>query len=256
MKTVWVITGSGKGAGKTRLALALVRVLPGAAYAKCGTGKRKPGKPGRYFRSLDALERFIERSRKKHIIVESNAYSRRGGDVVIHVDAPVENPRPDATQLMKQADIVVGKKPAPRRWNRVLSFLEGELRRRVLDVLCGHCGGGLSVKSKVWLEKDGRHVFGPGLARLLAATAAERSLRRACLALGLSYRFGWAEIRRAERRLGLRLLERKTGGAGGGGSVPTAHARNLLRLYGQLERRVASYSDRLFARLFKGWTTP
>ena len=57
-------------------------------------------------------------------------------------------------------------------------------------------------------------------------------------------------IKMAEKQLGYRLLERRIGGSGGGGSRLTEEGQDLLRKYRQLTRRVQEDADRAFEEIF------
>ena len=51
------------------------------------------------------------------------------------------------------------------------------------------------------------------LCSILSAVAQHGSLRKATEALGVSYRYAWGLVRRAEEEIGTPLLIRKVGGA-------------------------------------------
>ena len=57
-------------------------------------------------------------------------------------------------------------------------------------------------------------------------------------------------IKMAEKQLGFKLLERRVGGSGGGGSRLTDEGRDLLKKYRQLTLRVQQDADRAFAEIF------
>ena len=110
----------------------------------------------------------------------------------------------------------------------------------------------MNVRSKVWLEKDGRLVFGTGKAGILRAVAETGSLNGAARQLNMSYRHVWSGIRAAEQRLGFPLLTRRKGGKRGGGAVLTEYAGDLLRQFEELEKDVKSFANRRFKDLFQG----
>jgi molybdate transport system regulatory protein len=72
--------------------------------------------------------------------------------------------------------------------------------------------------SKIWLETDEGHVFGPGVYNLLKAIKELGTLKEASKSLGMSYRYAWGLIRDAEEKLGEPLIEASKGGKHGGGS--------------------------------------
>lgn len=96
----------------------------------------------------------------------------------------------------------------------------------------------LKPKCRVWLEKAGRPVFGEGRARLLAAVEEHGSLRAAAACLGMSYRTAWLHLRKIEGGLDYAVVERRKGGAGGGGMRLTRKGRGLLDRYRDFRERL------------------
>lgn len=75
-----------------------------------------------------------------------------------------------------------------------------------------------SPASKIWLEIDDGYVFGPGVYNLLVAIKEKGTLKEASQQLGMSYRYAWGLIKKAEEKLDAPLIEAKKGGRQGGGS--------------------------------------
>jgi len=109
----------------------------------------------------------------------------------------------------------------------------------------------LKPKSKVWLEVGGLPVFGDGKARLLEQIDRAGSLKAAARALGMSYRGLWGRVGEMERRLGVKLLARTAGGAGGGGSELTGAARQLLGRYRRFRKGINAIVDARFREVFR-----
>ncbi len=65
----------------------------------------------------------------------------------------------------------------------------------------------MEIKHKLWLEKNGRLIFGPGRFELLEAVEECRSLSAAAKKLKMSYRAAWGRLRASEDRLGMPLVE-------------------------------------------------
>ena len=87
-------------------------------------------------------------------------------------------------------------------------------------------------KFKLWLSlPDCEGVFGDGKWRLLKAIEETGSLSAAALSLGISYRKAWGDLKKAETRLQLRLIERYRGGISGGGTVITPEGQRWLKAY-------------------------
>jgi len=89
----------------------------------------------------------------------------------------------------------------------------------------------VEVHWKIWIERDGRAVFGDGRARLLAAIDATGSLSAAARELGIPYRTAWKHLNSMESGFGRKLVMRRAGGARGGGCRLTRAGRGLLAAY-------------------------
>jgi molybdate transport system regulatory protein len=99
---------------------------------------------------------------------------------------------------------------------------------------------GLSVRTKVWLERDGRFVIGEGGRELLDAIATLGSLRAGADRIGWSYRHAWGYLRNAERITGVRLTRPIPGKGRTRGTALTTSGETLRRLLLSLSRRAAS----------------
>jgi len=105
----------------------------------------------------------------------------------------------------------------------------------------------LQTKSKIWIEdKDGNVVFGTGRLRILKAIKQHGSINSAARALKMGYRAVWARITATEKRLGQKLLIRKSGGASGGGSQLTPLAETLLSHYENVQNYIEQVTDETF----------
>jgi len=90
----------------------------------------------------------------------------------------------------------------------------------------------LRPRFKLWLStEDSEGAFGDGKWRLLDAIGRGRSLRAAATELGISYRKAWGDLKKAERCLGIALLEKHRGGRGGGETTLTNAGKAWLRGY-------------------------
>ncbi len=99
---------------------------------------------------------------------------------------------------------------------------------------------------KVWLEAGGKPVFGDGKLTWLEAIAETGSLREAARRLGMSYRGLWGRLRTMEERLGMKLVIRRTGGAGGGGMALTENGKALVTDYRRFRRGIDAHAARRF----------
>lgn len=112
-------------------------------------------------------------------------------------------------------------------------------------------GKGYPVRAQVQVCLTANGVFfGPGTAQLIETIDHTGSLQEACLRMGLSYSKGSRMVKSAENQLGMSIVERWTGGSGGGGSALTDEGRQLLRNYQELVRRVSDCTESLYRECF------
>jgi len=98
------------------------------------------------------------------------------------------------------------------------------------------------------METDEGYVFGPGVYRLLKAINKTGTLKGASQELGMSYRYAWGLIKKAETKLGESLINASKGGRlGGGSSVITSLGEGFIedfeRIQAQWEDFVASQKE-------------
>lgn len=106
------------------------------------------------------------------------------------------------------------------------------------------------LRVKVWLEIDGRYVFGFGLSEILKAVAATGSIKQGARRLGKSYRHVWGRIKKAEAALGEPLVRTKVGGKGASRSALSELACRLVRDYDALRNRMFAVAREKFAYRF------
>lgn len=108
----------------------------------------------------------------------------------------------------------------------------------------------IRIRSKVWLEVDGQPFLGGGRLRLLRAIAATGSINAASQQLGISYRKAWSQVQEMEKH-GIPLVECEKGGSGGGRSVITPQARELLSKFDDVQDGLHQMIDDKFDQVFK-----
>lgn len=114
----------------------------------------------------------------------------------------------------------------------------------------------MKIRSKLWIEVEGEPVFGRGRMMLLRAVERYGSINRAAREVNISYRKAWSYISIMEDRLGIKLVERRQGGPGGGGAVITEEAARFIERYARLEAEVLALADRRFEELFTDCLAP
>lgn len=108
----------------------------------------------------------------------------------------------------------------------------------------------LGFNYKVWLEMQGQKVFGDGPCDILQRVERSGSLRQAAVEMNMSYSQAWRLVRSLEKGLGYNLLIKQAGGEGGGGSLLTAEARDLLQRYLSFRKSAGEALLLLFSRHF------
>lgn len=98
--------------------------------------------------------------------------------------------------------------------------------------------------------RAGDVFFGPGTGQLLHMIRQTGSIQEACLRIGLSYSKGTRMIKEVERQLGIPVVNRRTGGMGGGGSSLTEEGTRLLEGYEQMVAEVSRSTEVIFRKYF------
>lgn len=114
----------------------------------------------------------------------------------------------------------------------------------------------MQARVKVWLEIDGRYVFGFGISEILKAVEATGSIKAGAESLGKSYRYVWGRIKKAERALGEPLVETRVGGKGVDRSSLTELAGRLVADYDALRGRMFEVVQQEFSSRFDAPTGP
>jgi molybdate transport system regulatory protein len=108
----------------------------------------------------------------------------------------------------------------------------------------------MQARAKVWLEVDGRYVFGFGISEILKAVEKAGSIKAAAGDLGKSYRYVWGRIKKAEKAIGKPLVETRVGGAGTSRSSLTELAGQLVADFDALRGRVFEVVQQEFSSRF------
>jgi molybdate transport system regulatory protein len=106
----------------------------------------------------------------------------------------------------------------------------------------------VKARVKVWLEVEGRYVFGYGMSRIFKAVEATGSIKAAARELGKSYRHVWGRIKQTERVVGEPLVETRVGGTGTRRSCLTPLAARLVADFDALRDRMFAAVEAEYAR--------
>jgi molybdate transport system regulatory protein len=93
----------------------------------------------------------------------------------------------------------------------------------------------LGLDGTVWLTVGGENLAGQSRIGLLRAIAEQGSITQAAKAFGISYKAAWDAIDQMNQLAGEPLVERSTGGRGGGSTRLTARGERLVQRYSQID---------------------
>jgi len=107
----------------------------------------------------------------------------------------------------------------------------------------------VKAKFKLWLSSESSEgVFGDGKWRLLEAIDAKGSLQAACDSLGISYRKGWGDLKKAQDFFCVPLLNKRRGGIDGGQTQLTEEGKRWIRAYAKFRRHIEKAVDYSYAK--------
>ena len=101
---------------------------------------------------------------------------------------------------------------------------------------------GIVVRSKVWLEKDGKLLMGWGRATLLERIDQLGSISAAAKSMKLTYRNAWLWVEAMNRLAPVPLVEKSAGGEQGGYARLTEEGRRIVAEY---KEKRASFQELL-----------
>jgi molybdate transport system regulatory protein len=91
------------------------------------------------------------------------------------------------------------------------------------------------ARLKITLVMDSGARIGPGKAALLESVASTGSISAAARSMGMDYKRAWLLIDSLNHAFLTPVVDRTTGGTGGGGAVLTPFGQELLASYRELE---------------------
>ena len=92
----------------------------------------------------------------------------------------------------------------------------------------------LALQGAVWLTVGRDNLGGADRIGLLRAIAEQGSITQAAKAIGMSYKAAWDAVNTMNNLAGEALVERTTGGAGGGSTRLTARGSRMVERFAQL----------------------
>lgn len=103
----------------------------------------------------------------------------------------------------------------------------------------------IALEGTVWMTVGGEQLGGTNRVGLLAALARCGSITAAAKQVGLSYKAAWDAIDTMNNLAGEPLVQRSTGGKGGGGTRLTARGAQLVENFAMIEQLHHDFLERL-----------
>jgi molybdenum ABC transporter molybdate-binding protein len=116
-------------------------------------------------------------------------------------------------------------------------------------------GAGWSVGLRVWVERAGQAILGPGRLELLEGIDQYHSISAAARQLGMSYRRAWELVQSINAAAGEALVSATTGGLQGGGAGLTLRGRWAVAVFRKLQDQLRRSAAETLPRLIEAPST-
>ncbi|MBA7582803.1 hypothetical protein ES708_24740 [subsurface metagenome] len=104
---------------------------------------------------------------------------------------------------------------------------------------------GRRIRGRIWMERDGELYMGWGRAMLLERIDEYGSIAAAARSMKLGYRNAWLWVESANRLAPSPLVEKNTGGAGGGYARLTDEGRKAVKEYKALHDKFEDFIEQV-----------
>ncbi len=105
----------------------------------------------------------------------------------------------------------------------------------------------MKIKSSIWFENEGKAFFGKGRIELLEQIEKTGSISKAAKAMKMSYKAAWDAVNEMNSLSCEPIVERETGGKGGGGTKLTEKGKEYIKIF----KEIFSLQERLLDLLSK-----
>lgn len=109
--------------------------------------------------------------------------------------------------------------------------------------------GGIALGGALWFHKDEQKYLGGDRIALLEKIGELGSITKAAKAIGISYKNAWDLVNLINNLADKPLVERLTGGRGGGGTTLTEHGKEVIRQFSVLQEEHRKFLENLEGRL-------
>ena len=95
----------------------------------------------------------------------------------------------------------------------------------------------VKLKGNFWLEKDSKSFLGKGRIELLKNIRKYGSISKAAKSMGMSYKAAWDAVDIINNLAKEKVVEKISGGKGGGGTKVTEYGEKIIKVYEETEKR-------------------
>lgn len=110
----------------------------------------------------------------------------------------------------------------------------------------------MELTGSLWLEKSGQKVFAEDRIALLEKIGELGSITQAAKAVGISYKTAWDQVDLMNNLADRPLVERSTGGKGGGGTALTAAGSKVVEQFRIFEEEHRRFLENIGSRIAAG----
>ena len=100
------------------------------------------------------------------------------------------------------------------------------------------------IKSRIWIEVNDEMFLGEGRVKLLKAIQRTGSLSKAAKTMNLSYNKAWKLIDSVNKTSKEPLVQKNTGGSGGGGTILTPYGKKMINLFDTINTKCWNFLDK------------
>lgn len=100
-----------------------------------------------------------------------------------------------------------------------------------------------TVKGSIWIEGKQGAFIGSGRVVLLENIKKSGSISEAAKSMKMSYRQAWELVDSMNKQSKKPLVERTSGGAGGGGTMLTEEGERIIKLYKKLQNKFRKFNE-------------
>ncbi len=101
----------------------------------------------------------------------------------------------------------------------------------------------MKVKGRIWLEHNDQIILGVGRVRLLEQILIDGSINSACKSLKMSYKKAWKLIDSMNEVSDKPLVEKISGGKGGGGTQVTDFGKEMILKFRTAETNTKQFFE-------------